>query len=118
MQWFQTFKNWWSFVNRYQWATDVRCGCELALRSFLAAECAIKERYQNAAPFFEVRLRELERDHRILVARTKRFEEIIKDGSESDGFHENREEILTMLCSAKGKYNKIERDMAEREKNL
>jgi hypothetical protein len=105
------FIKWWYFVNRYKWSTDIRCGCEVALHTFLNAEKYLKKSYEAAAAF-EATFREMERDHKILIYRTRRLEQLVKDGAEFE-FDAMRTDILDKLQQVRTKYKRIERQIKE-----
>lgn len=104
-------------MNRYQWSVDVRCGCEVALKSFISSELSVKRTYPKAAKEYERAFRELERDHKVLIARTRRLEALVKDGQEFD-FEEMRTEIHAKVRYVRNKYKELTFEIAEKESVL
>lgn len=107
---FWRIRKWWYRVNRYIWSTDMRIGCERALQTFREAKAKLevyKDFQKHERDFLAV-----ERDHKILISRSRRLEQMIKDEVSFD-FDSYRQEIYDKLCEVRTKYKELSKIILE-----
>lgn len=111
---FSGIAKWCLKMDRFLWANEVRVGCQKALASFLRSEIEIKDQFSRVAEYFEKEFREIERDHKILIHRTKRMEEVLKAQPDVD-FNSLQRDIYEKMREVRNKFMNLVKRVRDKE---
>lgn len=105
---------WCRKMDRFLWANELRVGCERALSSFFKGEKEVKEKHASVADYFEKDFREIERDHHILIYRTRKLESLAKQQPDED-FAAHQQDIHDKIKEVRDKFFDLTRRIREKE---